>query len=233
MLYSVKKLGKYILNGRLISYCLSILICSIKSKWYTFRYCKGCGRIIFKSSFVKLRVSNCGTIKLNGNLIIDSHLDTPGYISISIRRNGFLCVENDFVIGQNIKIFVNDNAKLLIKGRHIESTSGITCDSSIMCYKSITIGSDFLCSWNVYITDCDWHQIIKNGIYEKVNDNVVIGNHVWIASNVIISKGAFIGNDVIIGAYTKIGNKMVSDRSTIVGLEPKVISNSYIWKRDF
>lgn len=231
--YSVKKIFKYIVNGRLLSYCSSKLICKFKSEWYTLRYCKGKGKIIFNSSFIKLRISNGGIIRLNGNLIIDSHLNTPGYISILVRQDGILQIENDFVIGQNIKIFVDDGAELLIKGKYIESVSGITCDSSIMCHKNIIIGTDFLCSWNVYITDCDWHQIIRNGVNEAVNDNVVIGDHVWIGSNVIISKGAHIGNDVIVGAYTKIGNKSIKGKSTIVGLNPIVISDSYTWKRDF
>jgi len=29
-----------------------------------------------------------------------------------------------------------------------------------MVYKRITIGKDFLCSWNMFITDCDWHGMV-------------------------------------------------------------------------
>lgn len=156
----------------------------------------------------------------------------PGYISITIGPNGLLEIQNDFSLGQNIRILIGSNAKLFIGGKDVESGSGITCDSTIMCAKSICLGTDLICSWNVYITDSNWHSILKNGIKKRDTSPVTIGKHTWIGSNVFIGPGTNIGENCIISAFTKISNKTFPSRSTVGGIIPNVLSDELSWGRD-
>ena len=218
---------------RSISYIYNKIICIIKGKWCTFRYVTGPGQIVFRQRFIKLRIVKDPSAKilLNGDLILDSHLNLDGTISITLCANAQLIIDNNFNIGQNIGILLCENAILSIGGADKEEVSGITSDTKIMCYKKITIGKDFLCSWNVFITDCDWHAIYKNNLQVNSNAPVEIGNHVWIGSNVIINKSSVIGENVIIGAYSKIANTHIKSGSTIAGCPPKIISTTTTWKR--
>lgn len=208
-------------------------LCFTKSKWYTFRYVSGSGSIIFRQSFMKLRIVKDPSAKLilNGDLVLDSHLNLNGGVSITLSKNSLLTINNRFNIGQNCGILVCEDAILSIGGADKEDVSGITSDSKIMCYKRITIGKDFLCSWNVFITDCDWHAMYKEGRQINSHDSVEIGEHVWVGSNVIIGKGAKICDHTIIGAYTKVTKTNIPKNVIVVGLKPEIVTTDIEWKR--
>lgn len=206
----------------------------MKGLYYTNRYCQGDGRIVFQKPFLKLRISKHkeGRFVLNGNLILTSHCNGRGYVSIVVSRMALLKVNHDFGLGQNNKIYLNENSTLILGGKDKESLSGITCDSMIMCYRYIELGVDLICSWDVYISDSDWHTMVRNGERIKHHDDVIIGNHVWIGSNVIIGKGTKVGNNCIVGAYTKISQTNIEDNCTIVGIPSKIISHEIEWERE-
>lgn len=226
----INKLIKYTLNGRIGG----IIWCKIKGYYYTKHYCEGRGHIIFQKPYLKLRIEKHpkGKIILDGNLRLESHAGGRGYITFVISMGAVVRVKNDFGLGQNCKVLLCNDACLTLGGRVDESASGITCDSMIMCYRNISIGEDLICGWNVYITDSDWHSIVKNEKLVAHNEDVVVGDHVWIGSNVIVGKGARIGDRCIVGAYTKISQKSIEADSTVVGIPPKIVSNTTKWKRD-
>ncbi len=53
-------------------------------------------------------------------------------------------------------------------------------------------------SWNVEITDSDYHEIVRDG-YE-MSKAVEIGKHVWIGSKAAIFKGETIGDGAIVAS---------------------------------
>lgn len=227
---SISKLVRYILSGRVVTY----LYCLLKSKYYTMRYANGKGRIIFNYPYLKLRITKYqnSSLELRGNLIIDSHCGGRGYVSIRLMQGASFIVENDFLLGQNCKIHVHDNAYLYIGGKKRESVSGITSDSIIMCYKNISIGTDLICGWNVFITDSDWHTTIINGHKRSHHKNVVIGDHVWIGSNVIVGKGVYINSDSVVAAFSKVGAGNFPQDSVLAGIPASVLPLSIDWSRD-
>ena len=149
-----------------------------------------------------------------------------------IAPSGIIQILGDFVLGENIKISVAQNAILSIGGKKNESASGITSNSIIACKKEITIGTDLICSWNVFVTDCNWHTIYKRGLKKDDTNPVNIGNHTWIGSNTLIGPGTVLGENCIIGAFTKLSNTTYPSNSTICGIVPKIVSSEMIWSRD-
>lgn len=233
----IGKIIRHIITGDIFSLVHEKIVCYAKSKYYTLRYCKskkGGGGIIFHSSNIKLHIN----LQKNSNfivghkLILQSFLNAGGDINISIGQGGICAFENDFILGANIKISVSDNATLTFGGKNLESGSGITESCIIMCYKKITIGKDFICSWNTYITDCDWHSISIDGRNCSSYEDVVIGNHVWIGSNVIIGKGSVLEDNVIIGAFSKISNRTITGRGITAGTPPRLLKENVQWQRD-
>jgi acetyltransferase-like isoleucine patch superfamily enzyme len=96
-----------------------------------------------------------------------------------------------------------------------------------MVKKFLFIGYDFLCSWNVFITDCDWHYI---GTKIKQIDTK-IGDHVWITCNCSVLKGSDIGSNSILSNGTVVHREKFDDYSLISGNPARRIKNAPDWSR--
>lgn len=214
---------------RLWSLYLS-LIAYIKSTYYTKKITSGRGKIVFSHPSLKLRVKMGynAKFKLEGVLSMDSHLGGREETIIIIGNNANLEILGDFSLGQNNRIYIADNANLIIKGKENSSGAGITSDTRIMVNKSIRIGADFICAWSVFITDSDWH-MIEGQKYQK---DVVIGDNVWIANSSSLLKGSVIGKGCVIASHTKLGNKTYPENCLIAGERGAIIKNAIHWERD-
>lgn len=111
--------------------------------------------------------------------------------------------------------------------RKNESTSGITCDSKILVRKKITIGADFICAWNVFVTYCAWHNYNK----KTSNENVSIGNHGWIAHGLSILKGALIPDGCVVACHTIVSKNYTLRNSLIAGMNGDSKKNNIILSR--
>lgn len=116
------------------------------------------------------------------------------YIGLSEGSN--LTIDGNFLIGNGVSIMVDRKALLYIGGQRLESASGITERSRNMVCKKLSIGTEFICGWDVFITDRDFHTI-KGSSFQM---DTCIGNHVWMASNTSILKGTRIGDNCIVPA---------------------------------
>ncbi|GAA1370526.1 acyltransferase [Peribacillus frigoritolerans] len=121
---------------------------------------------------------------------------------------------------QNVGFFLDSpGAKIVVGDRTF-----INRRSEILCMESVNIGNDCAISWDVVITDTDYHQL--NGeIFVKP---VVIGNNVWIGCKSTILKGVTIGDGAVIAAGSVVTRDVPS--GSIVGGNPaKVIKNEVTW----
>lgn len=151
----------------------------------------------------------------------------PTIISLGSHSNMF--IERDFTFGDGIRISLNNNSTLLLKGKQNESGSGITGNSVILVMKYVEIGLDCIVAWDTFITDCDWHGI--DGKYPIAE--TVVGDHVWIGVGVKVLKGVSIGKNSIITANTVLVSGSYSDSSMISGNPGKVIKTDVaLWQRD-
>ena len=207
-----------------------VLTCKLMSIYYSRWIDEGKGKIVVTNPFLKLRISKNSGAKLivNGVVTISSHIGGRSPIVICQGINSILKIDGDFIIGNGVRVDLSDRANLYIGGKDLESGSGITADTIIMCNKKIHIGKDFLCAWGVFISDSDWHKI------EGQDDqkDVFIGDHVWVANNSSILKGSVIGNNSIIAGQSKIINKEYSPNSLLAGIPAKVVKIDISWSRD-
>ncbi len=217
-----------------IHYRVALIYLKLRVSHLNRRISSGSGKIIINNPFLKVTIileKNAQFI-LHGNLKIVDHLggETPVYIYIS--ENACLTIKRDFLIGNGVRIYLHKNSSLTIGGKRNESESGITENSKIMVFKSIDIGEDFLCAWNVFISDSDWHTITRPTGQDTHYAPVTIGDHVWIAPDCSILKGTTIENGSIIGSKTTLSNKNYPPNSLIAGLPGKVIESDVNWSRD-
>lgn len=191
---------------------------------------EGEGRFIICDHNLRVNIKKGKNAKiiLNGKCKLNSWLGGKTPINIHLHDNALLKIDGDFEIGHGVGIAISENAKLTIGGRDNESGSGITCDTKIMVNKSLSIGKDFICSWNVFITDSDWH-FIEGQIPTQ---EVTISDHVWVGNNCSILKGTHIGNGCMVASHSKLSSKSFEDDSLIGGAPAKVIKRPVRWHRD-
>ena len=209
---------------------IKALICRVRSFFYSRYVYQGNGKIILTDPYlsVKIRKSDGARIILNGDLRIIPHVGGKSPVRIFFGQNSTLKIDGDLVIGQGVRLHINDNAYLYFGGKKFESDSGITADTLILVFKKVTIGYDFICAWNVFISDSDWHQIGNKDHHA----DVTIGDHVWIANNCSILKGASIGSNSIVASHSKITKREYPVNSMLAGAPAKIVDSDIKWSRD-
>lgn len=209
---------------------LRIILCRLKSIYLTKCYVtEGTGKIVITDPFlnIKIKKGNKSKFILNGNLTIEPFQMGTSPVRIILGKDSVLDIKKDFTIGNGVTISLSGGSKLEIGGRENENGSGITANSLIMVSKKISIGKDFLCAWNVFITDSDWHEIEG----QNRQKDVIIEDHVWIANNSAVLKGCTIGKGSIIASNSKVSNKTIPPHSLVVGTKGDVVKSNVKWKR--
>jgi acetyltransferase-like isoleucine patch superfamily enzyme len=225
------KAGHYL--KRLITSPFGVIrsfICRTRSLYYSLYIDEGSGKITISDPWlrIKIRKSKGARLIINGNFRITTHLCGTSPVRILLSNNSKLQIDGDFVIGQGVRIYLRDGAELYFGGKREQSDSGITSDTLIMVYNKIRIGFDFICAWNVFISDSDWHQIKE----QELHSDIDIGNHVWIANNCSILKGSRIGEGSIVASHSKVNKKEYPLRSLIAGIPALVVRSNVSWDRD-
>lgn len=160
---------------------------------------------------------------------------------------------NTLVIGKNVRlcdceiVFTSSNAVIEIHDNvTLMGTVRVNRDCSIIIGEdtkfnkpsrihagessNVIIGSNCLFA-NVNIRTSDSHSIIDMSTNERINpaEDIIIGDHVWIAENVSIYKGVGIGFGSIIGAGS-IVTRDIPENSMAVGVPAKVVKINVMWE---
>jgi acetyltransferase-like isoleucine patch superfamily enzyme len=177
---------------------------------------------------IKIWKAEDASFVLKGKLIFRSHFGRRDRVLIKLDSKASLTIAGDFVLGNGCEIWVAEGGELHIEGRRHETVSGVTALSRIHARRRLTIGADFLCAWDVFITDSDWHELIG----ESNTENTEIGDHVWIGSRCSVLKGSKIGSGCILATGTVTHNATYPERSVVGGIPGKVISKDRDWAFD-
>lgn len=182
----------------------------------------------------------------------NGHKLYPGRNSIiSISRKSSIILDGDLYLNdrkiKNSKaeayLVTNGNAKLHIKGdvrlrygTTIQVNNGavaefgsFSCNANvnIQCNKRIVIGNDCMIGRNVSIFDSAYHPTgtsINNMSISQ--EEVIIGDHVWLGANAFVMQGSTIKNGAIIGTNANVSGEIqaaslvtpVFDKPTITGM---------------
>lgn len=110
------------------------------------------------------------------------------------------------------------------------ANSSMNRNSFISCYNRIEIGNNVVTGWNVNIRDSDGHCMIKNGIKQKLDAPVRLGNHIWICSYSDILKGVNIPNDCVIAYRSLVVSSFNEGHVLIGGFPAKIIQRDINWE---
>lgn len=139
---------------------------------------------------------------------------------------GKLVFQGTAHIGHGTKIHVAEGAELVLGDNFAVSAS-----SQINCYHKITMGRDIQFSWDCLVMDSDTHKIYgKNTGMINPDQEVIIGDKVWIGCRTTILKGSIIPDGCVIGARSLLIGKEFMPNSIIIGSPAKSVRPIDAWE---
>jgi acetyltransferase-like isoleucine patch superfamily enzyme len=205
-------MNKYRNISVLKTFCLRKNVQS-KRKTIFVNVCKKTSLNIHKSAVIEL---GAGKLTVNKSWTKKN----PFSSLLAMAENARLKVMGSFDIYSGAKIYVNENAELILGSGYINN------DLNLSCFERIDIGNNVVISENVTIRDNDDHHL--NGAV-KTTAPIKIGNHVWIGMNVTILKGVTIGDGAVVAAGAVV-TKDVLPNTLVGGVPAKVLRENVIWK---
>ena len=132
---------------------------------------------------------------------------------------GKLVFQGTAHIGHGTKIHVAEGAELVLGDNFAVSAS-----SQINCYHKITMGRDIQFSWDCLVMDSDTHKIYgKNTGMINPDQEVIIGDKVWIGCRTTILKGSIIPDGCVIGAGSLVTGTTFTPDTIIIGAPAKSV----------
>lgn len=139
---------------------------------------------------------------------------------IKLLQKSMLKVKGVFKVYTGFSIVVKEGAILELGSGYISD------NSTIHCYKSITIGNNVAISSGVTIRDSDDHSINDN---INITSPIIICDNVWIGINATILKGVTINKGCVIAAGAVV-TRDVPENSLAGGVPARIIKNNIYWK---
>ena len=101
-------------------------------------------------------------------------------------------------------------------------------------YSSVTIGTDCMFAYDIDMRTGDSHSILSLPDNARINmaENIVIENHVWVASHSILLKGTYISENSVIATGSVVTHKFLNKGIIIGGNPAKEISQNITWLRE-
>ncbi|WP_319502296.1 acyltransferase [uncultured Draconibacterium sp.] len=142
----------------------------------------------------------------NAKLSIGIKFSVPVPTVLDIHKNGLFLVGNNVSINRGCKIVIGKNAQFTIG-----NNSYINENTRIQCMKRVTIGNNCAIAWNCDILDTDEHAIYVNNKLINQNEDVILGDNVWIGAKSVLLKGSNISDNCIVGAQSLVTGTLDSN----------------------
>ena len=164
---------------------------------------------------------------------------TPGGIHFGFEGVSIFDWKNEKSVWDNSGCITFDGKCTLGQGTRIANKgnlyfgegSRMTANSSIICYKSILFGRDSLISWNCRFMDTDFHKIYDDHKKRTNGDQeIIIGEHVWIGSESLVLKGTQIARDNVIASNSFLSKTKIDETNVIAGSFGKILKRNITWE---
>lgn len=143
---------------------------------------------------------------------------------LSIRKGAKVIFEGSAKIGTHFSLMACGNISF---GNNFSSNHGCV----FSCMNSITFGNDVLLGGKISIRDSDGHTIKYNDNGTPKENEIKVGNHVWICNKVDILRGTVIGDNSVVG-YRSLCNRAYECKNVLLAGAPAKICKSNIqWKK--
>lgn len=122
-------------------------------------------------------------------------------------------------MGIGSKVSVAKDAILNIGSNFMNSAK-----MTIICTTHISIGDNFLSSWDTFVMDSDFHSTInvETGMENEVSKPILIGKNVWMGMKSTILKGVNVPDGSIIGAASMVSKSFCNENCLLASAQAEV-----------
>lgn len=174
-----------------------------------------------KRENVKIRNLKFGSIKIGRNSSFD--LGNSDRVYWNIDKNAKIEFEGRANIGKGTQIICSSNGTIFF-GDDFYCNALCIINSS----GNITFGKNTLIGWKTEFLTSGGHKIYKKNKDES--KDIIIGNHVWIASNVTILNGCSVGENSVIATKAFV-NKKFKENNILIGNFNKILQENINWEK--
>lgn len=171
------------------------------------------------------RIIGAKNLKINGLLRVG--VDFVGFMDTSdktvLRVKGQLIFKENYSIGKGCRFDIGKDAIV-----SIGSGGFITANTKVIIMHRLTIGDNCAISWDCQFLDDDLHTIDYHEKKER-NNEIIIGNNVWIGCGAKIYKGTIIPDGCVIAANTIVRGVFDVKNSLIGGQPARIIKSEVHW----
>ncbi len=137
-------------------------------------------------------------------------------------------IRTSLTIGDGVEFSRNVLLYLHRPGARITIGAGslVNYDTKIFSSREVVIGTNTFISWNVTITDSDFH-LIDDAL--APDSPVRIGSNVWVGAGAMILKGVEIGDGAIVAAGAVVTTD-VPAKTLVAGIPARVVREGVSWR---
>lgn len=143
---------------------------------------------------------------------------------LSIGHGGRLIVSENVQMARGTRIIISSQGVMQI-GEHFWCNG----DCFFNCTTKITLGNHNMYGWCINFNTNDGHHVYENGIQKPMEGEIVIGNHVWIASHCHISKNTYVPDDCVVAQNSLVGKRFDTPKCLIGGMPARILKDNFTW----
>ena len=160
--------------------------------------------------------------------------------SVKIGSNCLLTNTSIYMEGEDNTIIIDDDVRFLgpcqitmggAATLHIGKNTSIRGVEFTLKQSDIKVGERCMFSYGITIRSHDSHRVVNPETGETLNppEDIVIGNHVWIAKNASVLKGVTVGEDSVVGLGAVVTRSCASG-SILAGIPAKAVKENISWE---
>lgn len=162
--------------------------------------------------------------KLNIGTIAYGFVDPKDRVLLNIK--GSLVINGDVSIAKGCRFDIGEKATCILNDGCFLSP-----DTKLIVMKKLVIGKGTAISWNCELLDTDFHTIQYQGKKQK-DDEIIIGDNVWLGSHVRLLKGAKIGHGSVVASGSLVTDDFsAKEKVLLAGSPAKIIKENVSWER--
>lgn len=194
--------------------------------------------IIVKKDVSEKKVKRISGIKVKfhgNNAVLKVYEPIPHFVKckFTFSDNSLISIKTSTDDIRNLTVKTEAKGSKLIIGEEFGINSGLFLFDKKENSK-IEIGDDCMFSKNITIRVCDGHKIksIKTDEIINEDEDIKIGNHVWLSQNVTLLKGSIVPNNTVVGYNAVVTKKFNEENTILAGLPAKIVKKEVNWERN-
>ena len=141
---------------------------------------------------------------------------------VRVREGASFDVYGLVSLQRGVRVVVDGGA---LRIGHATNVNGLT---KILCAQAVTIGRACTISWDVQITDNDFHAITVDGVSRPAVAPVVIGDRVWVGTGATVLKGVSIGDGAVVAAGAVVTGDVAAG-TVVAGVPARPVGTAESW----